>query len=826
MVQNVKILDSPLLSLFHFTSVFLFYRQNAFNKMSVADVLQADIVLVNFTVLCNDMYYQRLARFCGKSPSSIPSGKKGGRHFDSVYDSCLESLPKRVSQLRDNGSSAFEGIEVDAKICQNQVSQEDLGFRLDGKKAVYKNGGDNSKSKSKNSKGNNVGGSLDTKEVDPWTLKTPAVQKDHTNMKSPPLEMFCWRRIVVDEFTYLLEKADRQRPLSFVRRLSASYSWFLSGTPRHETFDDIEKLASLLGIHLGVDEPLPGSKIGRDRASEKTGAECMSQFLEDHSMQWHQRRREKAQEFLTRFVRQNIAEIEDIPWEEKHILVNLPPVERAIYLELETHLKSLEMNAETAKMSKKNSQSDRERRMQQILQDSSSAEEALLKCCTHFNLSGESTTPLKTCDDIIAFRKEQQRDLERDIVASVACAIRQQNRIESMQPGWKVLTRMEKGEVLNVVGRYLESVKASDSISHGADDEVHSRLIHLVALAESDAKNSPNSFDSVFAEVNGDEVDEDVESESEKEREPGKKKRKVSAGKAKATKKEDTREPETLLFEMKKKLRDHMHTVRSLGKELCGRIRSLRYIERIRHFQLPLRDGAPIECKKCRNSTVEKEDAGVLSCCGHIGCLSCLKRGASDGTCVETSCAARVSMAHVVPASSLGTDNDTISDSQEGAKLTRIIAKVKEVIAVGERMIIFVQFDDLKQKIAQALERSNIKAVMVQGSVEKQVKALRPFQDEKPGKHDPRVLLLKMDDEQSAGLNLTQLNHVLFAHPLLADNQQSYDAYETQAIGRIRRYGQLRTVFVWRFLVEDSIDTSIFEERGGRPLDATTSGWK
>ena len=141
-----------------------------------------------------------------------------------------------------------------------------------------------------------------------------------------------------------------------------------------------------------------------------------------------------------------------------------------------------------------------------------------------------------------------------------------------------------------------------------------------------------------------------------------------------------------------------------------------------------------------------------------------------------------------------------------------------------DRMIIFVQFDDLKHKIAEALERNNVKAVMLQGSVEKQVKALGPFQDENPGKQDPRVLLLKMDDEQSAGLNLTQLNHVLFAHPLLAGNQQEYDAYETQAIGRIRRYGQLKTVYVWRFLVQDSIDTTIFEERGGRPLDATTSG--
>lgn len=41
-------------------------------------------------------------------------------------------------------------------------------------------------------------------------------------------------------------------------------------------------------------------------------------------------------------------------------------LERAIYLELETYLKNLNFNAQTAKMSRKKSQSDRENRMQKV----------------------------------------------------------------------------------------------------------------------------------------------------------------------------------------------------------------------------------------------------------------------------------------------------------------------------------------------------------------------------------------------------------------------------------------------------------------------------
>ena len=36
---------------------------------------------------------------------------------------------------------------------------------------------------------------------------------------------------------------------------------------------------------------------------------------------------------------------------------------------------------------------------------------------------------------------------------------------------------------------------------------------------------------------------------------------------------------------------------------------------------------------------------------------------------------------------------------------------------------------------------------------------------------------------------------------------------ETQAIGRVRRYGQQKTVHVYRFLVDNSMDTRIYDRR-------------
>ena len=63
---------------------------------------------------------------------------------------------------------------------------------------------------------------------------------------------------------------------------------------------------------------------------------------------------------------QNVAEIDEIPCSETIKKIVLPAAERAIYLELEHHLRALDM---TIKRSKK-TESDREKRLAQSLGES------------------------------------------------------------------------------------------------------------------------------------------------------------------------------------------------------------------------------------------------------------------------------------------------------------------------------------------------------------------------------------------------------------------------------------------------------------------------
>jgi hypothetical protein len=122
-----------------------------------------------------------------------------------------------------------------------------------------------------------------------------------------------------------------RRALASILQLSSCYKWVLSGTPPVNDFPAIRSIAAFMGVHLGIEDDAEGSAAAqKSRAKEQTQAEKFHAFREVHSQSWHRRRDDLAQEFLDVFVRQNIAEIEDIP---------------TVYLELEHHLQALEMQA-------------------------------------------------------------------------------------------------------------------------------------------------------------------------------------------------------------------------------------------------------------------------------------------------------------------------------------------------------------------------------------------------------------------------------------------------------------------------------------------------
>lgn len=161
---------------------------STWERLKICEVVDADIVLVSFEVLMHEKYLTNLVFMCGLDLASLPRGTGGGRHYTFVYNSCLEVLPERVEMIRKDRTSAIKDIQ-DA--CKRNASAENAQkIQLDGKKAAYNNGKAATKSKvSKPAIANR----------DPWGLSKRETKDDFAQMTCPPLEMFFWNRLVVDE---------------------------------------------------------------------------------------------------------------------------------------------------------------------------------------------------------------------------------------------------------------------------------------------------------------------------------------------------------------------------------------------------------------------------------------------------------------------------------------------------------------------------------------------------------------------------------------------------------------------------------------------------
>lgn len=164
---------------------------NSMNRVTIQDIMDADLVVASFSVLVNEEYYIRLARLSGIDSGSLPSGTTGGRHFDSVYEEACISLGERVQQIVNSTKDAHRAIVETDKQSKSRASTDVV--TMDGKRAAYQPHVNNNEKKGKNA------GESKASRGDPWGLATKAVQSNYVKMMCPPLECFHWTRLVVDE---------------------------------------------------------------------------------------------------------------------------------------------------------------------------------------------------------------------------------------------------------------------------------------------------------------------------------------------------------------------------------------------------------------------------------------------------------------------------------------------------------------------------------------------------------------------------------------------------------------------------------------------------
>ena len=886
------------------------------------------------------------------SPATSPRARDTPRRRASLAVKYVDDSDEDA----DEDDSEYEAAEV---------SDSDDAFsddEEDRRKAAARARAAKSKTRAKVVSTPGGGGAEDETEEpgdkDHWGFDTREVRADWGEATSCPLEAFHWRRVVVDEFTYL-KQSDR----CVVLGLQSESRWVLSGTPPVGAFAEIKDTAALLGTNLGSDEQPRFTK------AEITKAETFQFYKEKATQHWHANRHAVAQGFLDRFVRQNIAEIDEIRSEEIPVEVPLRPAERAIYLELDHYLQAMDMKARQQKRG--GNKGDRDKRLAVVLQGSATAEEALIKRCAKFELDDDRGHAMRTCQDIIDVRETQFQECVRmlrekildcryffkefeDTAECLGVEVwsDEERREDNAFIKWESIVRNEgvgdpdasalartlldeaswaeaeqhkPRKVVPAVGSVI-SMFLDDAWRTGTVLEIKGQHKAQVVCRWRDAEYVPKKSLPIVLDDGAVDVkkldpsklkvvqDGGVVAQMRREREAlaaaaaalagggATKKGAKGAKKALATptatpqgtpRKKAAAAPspgvlgsaaptpaakekaagtpgrakklEGELSDKKWHIREEVREVRMLARELAGRMRSLRFFRSVRDLQR-LSSHEEVACQACdaksggagapttakgpggkkrpaATSSHPKSRSGLLSTCGHVGCLECLRQNAELQECGVAGCACPARHSSVVDATSLGTEaaapgsvttpkspakrakgpatrpsgdggptDEALEMGAHGSKMAHLVQRLRDTPR-DERVLVFVQFPDLMKQVADVLAEAGIKSLKLKGSVHQQTGALDEFQKEELGPKDARVLLLLSRDESASGANLTSANHAIFVHPLLTNSQYEYEASETQAIGRIRRYGQTKLVKVWRMLVKDSIDTEIYKQR-------------
>ena len=143
-----------------------------------------------------------------------------------------------------------------------------------------------------------------------------------------------------------------------------------------------------------------------------------------------------------------------------------------------------------------------------------------------------------------------------------------------------------------------------------------------------------------------------------------------------------------------------------------------------------------------------------------------------------------------------------------GVKIDSIVKHVILLLKEDSmaKILIFSQWEEVLKIVGNALKLQQVGWINLDGKGYSQIDgdfkllqkngALSRFKDF--GSGVPCLMLHAKS--QSSGLNLTEASHVFLVEPLL------HKGLEQQAIGRINRIGQDKKTFVYRYLVEGSVE--------------------
>lgn len=357
--------------------------------------------------------------------------------------------------------------------------------------------------------------------------------------------------------------------------------------------------------------------------------------------------------------------------------------------------------------------------MGRALGQSATPHEALLKRCSHFTLDFEDADHVahadEACDLIKVARERDLLEATRDLQEGVAFAADLHAYLTKNHEGRQVYEE-DDAERKRWVDWLQDVFKPRTSMDRDVTALIQ-RIVTECGLAADEPKSRART------KANWSEVFVELVAEL---REIGKKDDLES-------RKEQTW-----------KMRAQITTLRRLQKELATRIRSLRFYNAVRDVQSGVIDPTSSLSSPHALSGAIDEPLGILSCCGHTGPLSVISEAARRQVCVETDCNAAVRLTSVVRADQLlGEQTHTVF----GTKLEQVVDLI-DSLPKKERILVFVQFPDLLDKVGEALNAHEVDCLTISGAAQARSNALHTYQTATKG---ARVLLLNLGDASASG---------------------------------------------------------------------------
>jgi SNF2 family DNA or RNA helicase len=121
-----------------------------------------------------------------------------------------------------------------------------------------------------------------------------------------------------------------------------------------------------------------------------------------------------------------------------------------------------------------------------------------------------------------------------------------------------------------------------------------------------------------------------------------------------------------------------------------------------------------------------------------------------------------------------------------------------------KKIIIFSQWDEILNKVSEYLENYQIPIVHCKGSVYQKKKSIDTFVNS-----DKYNIIMLSSRNAASGINLTVANQIVLIEPVYGTTEYR-KSIEDQAIWRCARIGNTQTINVTRFIVNDTIESDIY----------------